>query len=194
MPADFDQHLRRLVQRLADQVDTHGVLQAVHQRTRRRRARHRAQAAALTLVVLATTAIGTWGLWRVATAQQPTTSPAPPTSTTLPHRQQTLATVTLGGDLRAVLTATSTTADDRASVQVTVQRPAGGAWQRLDQRLIGQRNGWSWTALSAPTSICQLAASSTNPPQLAISLLAHPPGRCSPTYLFTLQNNQLVTG
>jgi hypothetical protein len=193
MPADFDEYLRRQVQRLADDVDTSGVLEAVQRRTRHRRARRRTQLAALTLVVLVGTGIGTWGLWRVfPTGQQPTAGPTPTTSRTLPQREQTVATVTLGGDLRLVLTATRATADDRATVQIAVQRQAGATWQRLDQRIIGQRNGWSWTALSAPTSICQLAANDANPPRLGISLLLRPSGQCSRVYPFRLQDDRLV--
>lgn len=195
MPADFDEHLRRLVERLADDVDTSGVLEAVQQRARRRRARHRAQVAALTLAVLVGTGIGTWGLSRMfPTEQQPITGPTPTTSTTLPQREQTVATVTLGSDLRVALTATRAAADDQATVQVTAERQAGGTWQRLDQRIIGERDGWSWTALSAPTSICQLAAADANPPRLGISLLVRPSGQCSREYLFTLLDDRLVAG
>jgi hypothetical protein len=195
MPADFDEYLRRQVERLADEVDTGGVLEAVQRRARRRRARRRAQVAALTLVVLAGTGIGTWGMWRVfPTQQQPTARPTPTTSTTLPQREQTVAAVVLGGDLRVVLTATRVAADDRATVQVAVERQAGGAWQRLDQRIIGERDGWSWTALSAATSICQLAAADANPPRVGISLLVRPSGECSRVYPFSLQDGRLVAG
>jgi hypothetical protein len=195
MPADFDDYLRRQVERLADEVDSSGVLEAVQRRARRRRARRRAQVAALTLVVFAMTGIGTWGLWRVfPTGQQPITGPTPTTSTTLPQREQSVAVVVLGGDLRVVLTATRVAADDRATVQVAAERQAGGAWQRLDQRIVGERDGWSWTALSAPTSICQLAAADANPPRLGISLLVHPYGGCSRVYPFSLQDGRLVAG
>ena len=195
MPTDFDEYLRRQVERLADEVDTGGVLEAVHRRARRRRARRRAQVAALTLVVLVGTGIGTWGLWRVfPTEQQPIAGPTPTTSTTLPQREQTVATVVLGGDLRVVLTATRVAADDRATAQVAVERQAGGAWQRLDQRIVGERGGWSWMALSAPTSICQLAADDANPPHLGISLQVGPYGRCSRVYGFRLQDRALVAG
>lgn len=195
MPADFDEYLRRQVERLADQVDTSGVLEAVHRRTRRRRARRRVQLAALTLVVFVGTGFGTWGLWRVfPTGQQPTAGPTPTTSTTHPPREQTVATVVLGGDLRVVLTATRATADDQATVQVAVERRAGSVWQRLDQRIVGQRDGWSWTALSAPTSICQLAANDASRPRLRISLLVGPSNQCSRVYPFRLQDGRLVTG
>jgi hypothetical protein len=195
MPADFDEYLRRQVERLADEVDTSGVLETVQQRARRRRARRRAQLAALTLVVFVGTGIGTWGMWRVfSTEQQPITGPTPTTSTTLPQREQTVATVVLGRDLRMVLTATRVAADDRATVQVAAERLADGAWQRLDQRIIGEREGWSWTTLSAPTSICQLAAADANPPRLGISLLIRPSGGCSREYLFRLQDDRLVAG
>ena len=151
--------------------------------------------AALTLVVLAGTGIGTWGLWRVfPTQQQPISSPTPTTSTSLPQREQTVAVVVLGGDLRVELTATRAAADGRATVQVAVERQAGGAWQRLDQRTIGERDGWSWTALSAPTSICQLAAADANPPRLGIRLLIRPSGECSRLYSFSLQAGRLVAG
>lgn len=195
MPADFDEYLRRQVERLADEVDTSGVLEAVQRRARRRRAWRRAQVAALTLVVLVGTGIGTWGLWRVfPTGQQPIAGPTPTASTTLPQREQTVAAVVLGGDLRVVLTAIRAAADDRATVQVAVERQADDAWQRLDQRMIGERDGWSWTALSAPTSICQLAAADANTSRLGISLLIRPSGKCSRVYPFSLQDGRLVAG
>lgn len=195
MPADFDEQMRRQVERLAEEVDTSGVLEAVQRRARRWRARRRAQVAALTLVVLVGTAIGTWGLWRQFPGQQPPIAgPTPTTGTTLPQHQQTVAAVVLGRDLRVMLTATRAAADDRATVQVAVEQQAGGAWQRLDQRIIGQRDGWSWTALSAPTSICQLTAADANPPRLGISLLVRPSGECSRVYPFRLHDGRLVAG
>jgi hypothetical protein len=195
MPTNFDEYLRRQAERLADEVDTSGVLEAVQRRARRRRAQGRARLAALTLIVLAGTTIGTWGLWRVFPAeQQPIAKPTPSTSTTVPRREQTMAAVVLGGNLRMVLTATRAAADDRASVQVTAERRAGDAWQRLDQRIIGERDGWSWTALSVPASICQLAAADANPPRLGISLRVRPSGECSRVYPFSLQDGRLVAG
>jgi hypothetical protein len=192
MPADFDERMRRLVERLADEVDTGGVFEAVQRRARRQRVRRRAQLAVLTLIVLAGTGLGTWGLWRVFAAEQPPI--ATPTTSTAPQRQQRVATVVLGGDLRVVVTASRAAADDRATVQVAVERQAGAAWQRLDQRIIGQRDGWSWTALSAPTSICQLATADADPPRLGISLLVRPSGECSRVYLFSLRDGRLVAG
>jgi hypothetical protein len=195
MPADFDEQMRRLVERLADEVDTGGVLDAVQRRVRRRRAQRRVQVAALTLVVVAGTGVGTWGLWRVfSTVQQPVVRPAPTTSTTLAPREQLVATVVLGGDLRAVLTATRAAADDRATVQVALEQQAGGAWRQVDQRIIGKRGGWSWTTLSAPTSICQLATADANPPRLGISLLVGPSGDCSRVYRFRLHDGRLAAG
>jgi hypothetical protein len=192
MPADFDERMRRLVERLADEVDTGGVFEAVQRRARRQRVRRRAQLAVLTLIVLAGTGLGTWGLWRVFAAEQPPI--ATPTTSTAPQRQQRVATVVLGGDLRVVVTASRAAADDRATVQVAVERQAGAAWQRLDQRIIGQRDGWSWTALSAPTSICQLATADADPPRLGISLLVRPSGECSRVYPFSLRDGRLVAG
>jgi hypothetical protein len=195
MPADFDEYLRRQVERLADEVDTSGVFEKVQRRARRRRVRRRVQLAALTLVVFAGTGVGTWGLWRVfPTQQQPIATPTPTTSTTLPQREQTVAAVVLGGDLRVVLTATRTAANDRATVQVAVEGQTGGIRQRLDQRIIGERGDWSWTALSAPTSICQLTAADANQPRLSISLLVRPSGECSRMYLFSLRDGRLVAG
>jgi hypothetical protein len=195
MPADFDEYLRRQVERLADEVDTSGVLEAVQRRGRRWRARRRAQLAALTLLVLAGTVTGAWAMWRVfPTQQQPIARPAPTTSTALPQHQQTVAALELGGDLRVLLTATRAAADDRATVQVAVERRKGGAWQRLDQRIVSERAGWSWTALSAPTSICLLTAAAADPPRLGISLLVRPPGECSQVYPFRLQGSRLVAG
>jgi hypothetical protein len=129
-----------------------------------------------------------------STEQPRTAGPTPTTSTTLPQREQSVATVVLGGDLRVVLTATRAAADDRATVQVAVERRAVGAWQRLDQRIVGQRDGWSWTALSAPTSICQLATTNANPPRLGISLLLRPSGERSRVHSFRLQADRLVAG
>jgi hypothetical protein len=195
MPADFDEYLRRQVERLADEVDTSGVLEAVQRRAWRQRARRRAQMTALTLIVLAGTGIGTWALWRVfSTEQTPITRPTPTISTTLPQREQSVAAVVLGGDLRMVLTATRAADNDRATVQVAVERQAGRVWKRLDQRVIGERDGWSWTALSAPTSICQLAAADADSPRLRVSLLVRPSGACSRVYLFSLQDGRLVAG
>jgi hypothetical protein len=194
MPADFDQYLRGQIDRLANEVDTSGVLDAVQRRVRRRLVRRRAQVAALTLVMLVGTGVGTWGFWRVfSTVQAPIAGPTPTTSHVLAPREQTVAAVVLGGELRAVLTATRA-ADDRATVQVVVERQAGGAWQRVDQRIIGNRGGWSWTTVSAPTSICQLAAADANPPRFDISLLVGPSGDCSRVYRFGLQDGRLVAG
>jgi hypothetical protein len=194
MPADFDRYLRGQIDRLANEVDTSGVLEAVQRRVRRRLVRRRAQVAALTLVVLAGTGVGTWGFWRVfSTVQPPIAGPTPTTSTVLAPREQTVAAVVLGGELRTVLTATRA-ADGRATVQVVVERQAGGAWQQVDQRIIGNRGGWSWTTVSAPTSICQLAAADANPPRFDISLLVGPSGACSRVYRFRLQDGRLVAG
>lgn len=200
MPADFDEQMRRLVERLAEQVDPSGVLGAVARRARRRRARRRVQVVALALVVLAGTGLGTWGLWRALPAERgpvgppATTAAGPAATTTLPPREQTVAMLVLGSDLRVVVTASRGGAGDRASVWVVVDRQAGGAWRRLDQRIVGERDGWSWTAISAPTSICRLAASDANPAQLGISLLLGPAGGCSPVYGFRVQNGALVAG
>jgi hypothetical protein len=200
MPADFDEQMRRLAERLAEQVDPSGVLEAVARRTRRRRARRRVQVIALALVVLVGTGLGTWGLWRVLPAERglvgpPATTAAGPaaTSSTLPPREQTVAMLVLGSDLRVVVTASRGGAGDRASVWVVVDGRAGGAWRRLDQRIVGERDGWSWTAISAPTSICQLVASDANPAQLSISLLGSA-GGCSRTYGFRVQDGALVAG
>jgi hypothetical protein len=150
--------------------------------------------AALTLVVLAGTGVGTWGFWRVfSTVQPPIAGPTPTTSTVLTPREQTVAAVVLGGELRALLTATRA-ADDRATLQVIVERQAGGAWQRVDQHILGNRGGWSWTTVSAPTSICQLAAADANPPRFDISVLVGPPGDCSRVYRFRLRDGRLVAG
>lgn len=192
MPTDFDKYLRGQIDRLANEVETSGVLEAVQHRVRRRLVRRRARVALLTLVVLAGTGFGTYGVWRVfSTSQAPSAGPIPTTSTVLAPREQTMATVVLGGELRAMLTATRT-ADDRATVQVVVEQQAGGAWRQVDQRIIGRRGGWSWRTVSAPASICQLDAGDANPPRFDVSLLAGPPGDCSRVYHFRLQDGRLL--
>ena len=192
MPADFDQYLRGQIDRLANEVDTSGVLDAVQRRVRRRWVRRRAQVAAMTLIVLAGTGVGTWGFSRVfSTAQAPISGPNPTTSTVPAPREETMATVVLGGELRAVLTATRT-AGDRATVQVVVEQQADGAWRQVDQRVIGNRGGWSWKTVSAPASICQLDAADVNPPRLDIRLLAGASGDCSRAYHLRLQDGRLL--
>jgi hypothetical protein len=162
MPADLDAMLRRLVGRLAQEVDPSGVLAAVQARRRRYRLRRRVRLAAVGLVAVAATGVGGWGAWRVV-APPPAAGP-PPTSPPVSPRVQTLAGVSLGGDLRVVLVATHAATADGASVQLAVEQHTRGGWRRLDQRLVGRRDGWSWAALSAAGSICRLAATDTDPP------------------------------
>jgi hypothetical protein len=197
MPADFDESMRRLVEQLARDVDPSGVLGAVAQRARRRHARRRAQVAALTLAVVIGTAIGAWGLSQVFPAGRQLASPpattaaTPATSTALPQREQTVATIVLGGDLRVVLTA-SHAAGGRATVWIGADRQVGRAWRRLDQRVVGEQDGWSWTALSASNSVCQLTASDANPTRIGVSLLVRQSGGCSRMYGFRLRDGVLV--
>ena len=193
MPADFDRYLRGQIDQLAGEVDTSGVIEEVHRRVRRRLVRRRAQVAALSLVVLAGTGVGTYGFWRVFSAAQPVAGPSPAITTVPAPRVQTVASVVLRNELRAVLTATRA-ADGRATVQVAVEQQAGGAWRRVDQHVIGDRDGWSWTTVSAPASICQLSAADASPPRFDVSLLAGPSGRCSPVYRFRLQDGRLLPG
>lgn len=97
-------------------------------------------------------------------------------------------------DTKAVLTATRT-AQDTATVRLTVYRRAHGGWHSTGTQVVGKRRGWFWFVTSGPHAVCRFSVSDTPRRAVAVRLLVTPSIGCAArTQHFHVENGQLVAG
>ena len=191
MTRHVDDHMRQLVDRLAEQVDLSGVLPQVRRRLERRRLVLRVQTAAVCVVLVVAICLGGYGLLRAVQDRE--------TAAGRPGR--TIASLALSQQLRVVLTvARGAGSAERPSstVAVEVYERSGGAWRLLGRSSIGPGGRWRWDVVTSPDAICELsvqqepsADARAGALRIHVDLVRDPAAGCSGRYDFRLRDGRL---
>lgn len=97
-------------------------------------------------------------------------------------------------DTKAVLSATRT-ADDTATVRLTVYRRSDGALARIGSQVVGKRRGWFWHVVTGPAAVCGFSVTNTPRRAVEVRLAISPSIGCDVvTRHFHVEAGQLVPG
>ncbi|MFF8813143.1 hypothetical protein [Streptomyces pactum] len=108
---------------------------------------------------------------------------------------RTIATSTLGDDIRVTLTAVRSTQDDlAANVRLSTYTMDRGHWKLQDTEQVGKKDSWFWFPLTGSGAVCEFSTASRPPQRIKVQLLITPSIGCSPVHRFQVRDGRIVTG